>query len=123
MLTAGTYYLAVGCWNTTFNATAFNVTSTSTITGGFKLNLRTNLPGGPVACSPADLVDGLGVPPGDGFVTGTDADFFVMAYNTLLQRGDGSYYADLTDGFGGGPDGFVTGTDADYFTEKYFLGC
>ncbi len=43
-LAAATFYVAVGAFNTTFGASNFNVTSTSTITGGYKVNFNTNVP-------------------------------------------------------------------------------
>lgn len=42
-LAAGTYYLAVGGFNTTYGAN-FGVTSTSTVTGTIKLTVDTNVP-------------------------------------------------------------------------------
>jgi subtilisin-like proprotein convertase family protein len=43
-LGAGTYYAALGGFNTTYNANNFSVTSTSTVTGQLKLTLETNVP-------------------------------------------------------------------------------
>ncbi len=42
-LFAGVYYLAVAGYNSTFNATNFSVTSTSTNTGEYHLNFNTNI--------------------------------------------------------------------------------
>lgn len=43
-LAAGTYYVAVGGFNTTFGATGWNVTSTSTLTGTTKVTITTPEP-------------------------------------------------------------------------------
>jgi subtilisin family serine protease len=39
-LAAGTYYLSVSAWNTSFGNTGFNVTSTSNLTGNVQVNIR-----------------------------------------------------------------------------------
>nr|WP_321224583.1 T9SS type A sorting domain-containing protein [uncultured Psychroserpens sp.] len=58
-LTAGTYYVAAGGFNTTFAATLFNVTTTSTVIGGsLSINISTTdaIPPGPDNDNLADAI-------------------------------------------------------------------
>ncbi|HYF15661.1 MAG TPA: choice-of-anchor X domain-containing protein [Phycisphaerales bacterium] len=59
-LTAGTYYIAIANFNTTFGATAFNVTTTGAGAGTVDLSFNTNVACGPVGCDSIDFNgDGL----------------------------------------------------------------
>ncbi len=76
-LYAGTYYVAGGTYNTAFGD-SFNVTSTSTSPGGtLVLNIFSNFPSGPAACSPADLGAQGGLPGQDNLLNNNDFIVFI----------------------------------------------
>ncbi len=83
--------------------------------GGFVLNI---LAPALVACSLADIVDGGGVPPGDGTVDGSDFIAFINAFSAADPL------ADLVDGGGVPPgDGTVDGSDFVAFVNAFSAGC
>ncbi|MFT3686799.1 MAG: GC-type dockerin domain-anchored protein [Phycisphaerales bacterium] len=88
-LTAGTYYLAVGCFNSTFN-TFFDAFSTSAAAGTIQVNFRTNIPGGggATACSPADLGMAGGVLGQDRLLNNNDFIAFISLFFANDARAD-----------------------------------
>ncbi|HYD01282.1 MAG TPA: GC-type dockerin domain-anchored protein [Phycisphaerales bacterium] len=115
-LAAGEYYIAVGIFNTIFNA-GFDVTSTATATGTVQLNFRTNMPGGsrgPI-CGAADLGSVGGVAPGDDHLDNNDfvvfIDFF-FAHNALADQGSTGGVA--------GADGVYDNNDFVVFIDNFF---
>ena len=118
-LVAGTYYVAVGVFNVTFNAADFNVTGTGTALGNINLNFHTNIPGGPAGCNAADVA-GLGGSIGpDGVLTADDVVVYLAAFfsNDLAV-------ADIAV-LGGAPgqDGQLTADDIVYFLGQFFSPC
>ena len=119
LLTAGTYYLAVGRWNVNFLPN-FSVNSTGGAAGTITLNLYTNAGAGGGGCNVADIT-GIGGPPAipDGLLTGDDFNAFVGAFAS------GDLLADIT-GIGGPPatpDGLITGDDFNAFIAAFAAGC
>jgi len=116
-LTAGTYYLAVSGFSTTFGATTFNATTTHTRTGTSVVTILTNPPGS-AACNIADIVEVGGLPPADGILTGDDFNAYIGAFaaDNLL--------ADVV-AVGGMPpgDGLITGDDFIAFISAFAAGC
>lgn len=104
-VTAGaSYWLRVGGYNGASGTGTLNVTFT---------------PGGPAACSVADVVGIGGQPPSDGQLTGDDFNAFIGAFAA------GDLLADIT-GIGGppnGPDGAITGDDFNAFIAAFAAGC
>ena len=119
-LTAGTYYIAAGAFNTTFGAADFNATSTATATGNIVVTLLTDGQTGPVGCNVADIVGigGAGTQP-DGQLTGDDFNAFIGAF------AGGDLLADIVGigGVGTQPDGQLTGDDFNAFINAFASGC
>lgn len=87
------------------------------------LRIRPVNPPPPAGCSPADVVDGGGVAPGDGTIDGADFIAFINSF----AIGDAAVdpVADIT---GGGdaaelPDGTIDGTDFIAFINAFATGC
>jgi len=101
VLFAGTYYVAGSTFNTAFNGD-FEVTSTSDSAGGtFVLNVYSNFPGGPAACSPADLGSTGGQAGQDNRLDNNDFIVFIdyfFAQNAVADMGStgGAQGADAT---------------------------
>ncbi len=68
-------------------------------------------------CNPADIVDGGGVPPGDGTVDGSDFIAFINAFSS------GDLLADVAGSEGPGTDGIVDGSDFILFINSFAQGC
>ncbi|HYF15660.1 MAG TPA: choice-of-anchor X domain-containing protein [Phycisphaerales bacterium] len=93
-LTAGTYYVAIGNYNVTFGATAFNVTTTGAGAGTVDISFDTNIGCGPVCDSIDFNGDGL-------FPDNTDLEDFLSV-------------------FGGGPCSTGTCADIDFNNDQLF---
>lgn len=82
--------------------------------------------GCPTPCAADLATDGSGDPAsgGDGVVSGTDFDVFIVAFFTDARRADQTLIADVANDAGDiGADGFVTGGDFDAFIQAFFKGC
>jgi hypothetical protein len=118
-LAAGTYYVAVGIFNTTFGTTNWNVTSTGGATTGVQLNLQL----GPVSSSPSIVGTNVGGTIGDSvLIRGTVTPGAVPASTGLAVNADlsslgGSATFALTDD---GLNGDVTAGD-NIFSASYTL--
>jgi hypothetical protein len=115
-LFTGTYYIAGGLYNVVFGAN-FVVTSTSTATGTFQLNFRTNIPGGgtgPV-CGAADVGGVGGVAGADNHLDNNDfvvfIDFF-FNHNPIADQG--------STGGAPGADGAWDNNDFVVFIDNFF---
>ena len=99
-LTAGVYYIAAGAFNITFGGTDFGAVSTSTSTGGtLVLNVFSNFPGGPTACSAADVGVAGGEPGQDNLLDNNDFIAFInffFAQDPIADQGQagGEYGSD-----------------------------
>jgi hypothetical protein len=98
-INAGTYYLAIGGFNTTYGLSRFNVTSTNTTTGTIQFAITTNA----IGCA-ADFN-------ADGFVDFFDFDDFVLAFESGTQGADFNN------------DGFVDFFDFDDYVVAFETGC
>ena len=68
-------------------------------------------------CNPADIVDGGGVPPGDGTVDGSDFVAFINAFSSEDPL------ADVSGNGGPGSDGVIDGSDFILFINSFAQGC
>jgi hypothetical protein len=68
-------------------------------------------------CNPADIVDGGGVPPGDGTIDGSDFIAFINAFSS------GDPMADVAGAAGPGADGIIDGSDFILFINSFAQGC
>ena len=68
-------------------------------------------------CNPADIVDGGGVPPGDGTVDGSDFIAFINAFSSEDPL------ADIWGNGGPGSDGIIDGSDFILFINSFAQGC
>ncbi len=111
-LVAGTYYLAVAAFNSTF-ASPWDVASTSAFSGTFDVNVRTNIAG----CV-ADVDDGSATGTPDNGVTIDDLLYYLSIFN------GGNVCADVDDGSATGTrDGGVTIDDLLYYLSRFNGGC
>ncbi len=114
-LNAGSYYMAVGCFNSVF-ATNFNATSTSNATGTVQVNFRTNIPGGGgPACGLADVGRVGGAPGADAHLDNNDFVVFIdyfFSQNALADQG--------STGGTPGADGVWDNNDFIVFIDNFF---
>jgi hypothetical protein len=115
-LTAATYYLAAGCFNSVFNNN-FDATSTSAAAGTIQVNFRTNIPGGNTgpACGAADVGGVGGVAGADNHLDNNDfvvfIDFF-FNHNPIADQG--------STGGAPGADGAWDNNDFVVFIDNFF---
>jgi hypothetical protein len=115
-MSAGTYFLATGLFNVTF-APNFVVTGTSTASGTFQVNFRTNIPGGGAGsvCGAADVGGVGGVAGADNHLDNNDFVVFIdlfFNHNAIADMG--------STGGTPGADGAWDNNDFVVFIDNFF---
>ncbi len=115
-LPAGTYYLAVVRYNTSFGVPfAPSVITTPTT---HTINVRTNLPAGPAGCGPSDVA-GQGQTIGaDGTLSADDIIVFINWFFAADTRADIAGQGQTV-----GADGQFSADDIILFINRFFAGC